>query len=94
MIYEVVYCTECQKPIKSVPSWLASVDVRFSCDHCRQKHPKPFSAIDASPVDKPIRSIDDEDSDEVVSDAEISFDDAGEEMADEDSVVEDTADAL
>ena len=51
MVYEVVHCAECGKPIKSVPSWLAGVDVKFSCEACRQKHPRPFLGPDsAAPV--------------------------------------------
>ncbi|HEX5323209.1 MAG TPA: hypothetical protein VFW40_05435 [Capsulimonadaceae bacterium] len=48
MVYEVVHCAECGKPIKSVPSWLAGVEVKFSCEACRQKHPRPFLGPDAA----------------------------------------------
>ena len=49
MIYEVVYCSDCKKPVKSVPSWLASVNVRFTCESCRQKHPRGVVGFDAPP---------------------------------------------
>lgn len=49
MIYEVVYCSDCKKPIKSVPSWLADVNVRFSCESCRQKHPRGVVGFDGAP---------------------------------------------
>lgn len=60
MVYEVVHCAECGKPIKSVPSWLAGVDVKFSCESCRQKHPRPFLGADnnAAPVRGGRRSSD------------------------------------
>lgn len=48
MVYEVVHCAECGKPIKSVPSWLAGVKVNFTCEACRQKHPRPFLGADAA----------------------------------------------
>ncbi len=72
MIYDVVYCADCKKPLKSVPTWLAGVNVRFSCESCRQRHPRPTlgfdsPALDADPVadediiaDEPIEVIDDE----------------------------------
>jgi hypothetical protein len=50
LIYEVVYCSDCKKPIKSVPSWLADVNVRFSCETCRQKHPRGVLGFDSSAV--------------------------------------------
>lgn len=46
MVYETVYCSECEKPVKAVPAWLAGVKVRFSCESCRQKHPKAYAPVD------------------------------------------------
>lgn len=46
MVYETVYCCECEKPVKAVPAWLAGVKVRFSCEACRQKHPKAYAPVD------------------------------------------------
>jgi len=50
LIYEVVYCSDCKKPIKSVPSWLSDVNVRFTCETCRQKHPRGVLGFDANVV--------------------------------------------
>jgi hypothetical protein len=50
LIYEVVYCSDCKKPIKSVPSWLADVNVRFTCETCRQKHPRGVLGYDSGVV--------------------------------------------
>ena len=43
---EVVYCSDCKKPVKSVPSWLAGVNVRFTCESCRQKHPRGVPGLE------------------------------------------------
>ena len=43
---EVVYCSDCKKPVKSVPSWLAGVNVRFTCESCRQKHPRGMPGLE------------------------------------------------
>ena len=59
MVYETVYCSECSKPVKAVPSWLADVKVRFSCETCRQKHPKAYAPIELAGV-RPIKSEDDD----------------------------------
>jgi len=36
-IVEEAHCTDCGVPITSIPGWYASVNVRFTCDSCRQK---------------------------------------------------------
>lgn len=33
----MVTCHECGKAIPSIPSWLATVKVKFECEECRQK---------------------------------------------------------
>jgi hypothetical protein len=35
-----VSCFECNKPISSIPAWLAGASVKFQCEECRQKHPR------------------------------------------------------
>lgn len=66
MIYEVVYCSECGKPLKSVPAWLGDVTVRFSCEACRQKHPRPFSPLDGPTGEVAPDLVDDPDAAEIV----------------------------
>ncbi len=89
MVYEVVHCSECGKPIKSAPSWMADVAVRFSCDTCRQKHPRPFVGLD-TPSPAAIRGVDDEDEVEGVDGEETtSLDELlEEEMAGEEAAIE------
>jgi hypothetical protein len=81
-VYETVYCSECSKPVKAVPAWLATVDVRFSCESCRQKHPKAYAPVELAGV-RPLRA-DDED---VVS--ELPVDEEGIVDPIDDEVVED-----
>ena len=38
----MVYCVDCSNLIDKMPDWLTGVKVRFVCDNCRQKHPKPL----------------------------------------------------
>jgi DNA-directed RNA polymerase specialized sigma24 family protein len=90
VVYEVNHCSECGKPIKSVPAWLATVDVRFNCDSCRQKHPRPFAPVD---VVSPSISVADPDSDEptdiIEGDGATSLDDLlEEELAEEEAAIE------
>ena len=33
-------CSECNKPISTIPLWLADAKVKFQCEECRQKHPR------------------------------------------------------
>lgn len=35
-----VSCFECNKPISSIPPWMAGASVKFQCEECRQKHPR------------------------------------------------------
>lgn len=50
-----VICSECGKPIPSIPSWLATVDVKFECEECRQKAAgRPVGALmDLTSADEP-----------------------------------------
>ena len=89
MVYEVNHCSECGKPIRSVPTWLANVQVRFNCDTCRQKHPRPFAAVD---IVSPTVGLADPDSDEPVDVIEAEettrLDDLlEEEMAEEEAAI-------
>jgi hypothetical protein len=34
----VVTCVDCGKPLEKIPSWLAGVKVKFTCEECRTKH--------------------------------------------------------
>jgi hypothetical protein len=88
VVYEVVHCSECGKPVRSVPTWLADVEVRFNCDSCRQKHPRPFTPVD---IPVPSVSIDGEDKvvDPIEAEETTSLDDLlEEEMADEEAAIE------
>ncbi len=83
-MYEVVYCADCKKPIKSVPSWLAGVNVRFTCETCRQKHPRGVVGFDAVPAPR------------LAGDPELEvdgiIDEPPGELVEEDEVLEDAGD--
>jgi hypothetical protein len=51
-IVEEVHCSECDVPISAIPGWYAGVNVRFTCDACRQKSPK-IAAAPAAEVEAP-----------------------------------------
>lgn len=38
----VVTCVDCGKPLEKIPSWLADVKVKFTCEECRTKHRPAF----------------------------------------------------
>jgi hypothetical protein len=40
MTINEVSCFECNKPISSIPPWMAGASVKFQCEECRQKHPR------------------------------------------------------
>ncbi|MGC8667074.1 MAG: hypothetical protein ACP5VE_03010 [Chthonomonadales bacterium] len=44
-----VTCFECGKPIPSIPSWLSTAKVKFQCDECRQRHPRPPGMVELDP---------------------------------------------
>ena len=87
MVYETVYCSECSKPVKAVPSWLADVKVRFSCETCRQKHPKAYAPVELAGV-MPAKSDDDEAVMEIPHDEEGIVDPTEEELVDDEVVAE------
>lgn len=92
MVYEVVYCNECMKPIKSIPTWLSDVKVRFTCEACRQKHPKAaagYETVGASRAAREDEVIEDPDLLGAAADDEDSADDS---MIDPDVPLDETPD--
>lgn len=80
--------------MKSIPSWLSDVKVRFTCEVCRQKHPKPVAGYETPAVSRAARdedAIDDpeligvvvDDDEDVVDDIVIEPDAAFEDVPDE-----------
>lgn len=55
-----VTCVDCGKPLEKIPSWLASVKVKFTCEECRTKHRTPSVVVvdDLSPTDEPTEDLD------------------------------------
>ncbi len=79
---EEVHCAECNVPMPAIPAWYAKVNVRFTCDNCRQKSPGRLAAAPAaaeesatavSGVDLDLDGAEDADED---VDAEMEEDDA------------------
>lgn len=50
---EEVHCIVCNVPIPSIPSWYAQVNVRFTCDNCRQKSSTKDAALPLADLDAP-----------------------------------------
>jgi hypothetical protein len=83
LAYEVVHCSECGKPIKSAPLWLHDVKVEFTCESCRQKHPKPVAGYDPIPAAPKATIYSDDDTEtpdgvEVVDDDDVIDEDLDE----------------
>ncbi|MCL5283459.1 MAG: hypothetical protein M1330_01920 [Armatimonadetes bacterium] len=36
-----VLCADCGRPIPTIPLWLCNAKVKFQCEECRQRHPRP-----------------------------------------------------
>lgn len=56
----VVTCVDCGKPLEKIPSWLASVKVKFTCEECRTRH-RTLSVVvvdDSPPTDEPDKDLD------------------------------------
>lgn len=70
-IVEEVHCIECGVPISAIPSWYANVNVRFTCDNCRQKSPRPGQPSAALVDGDGVRSTDDA----LETDPDIAVDD-------------------
>jgi hypothetical protein len=75
VIYEVVYCSDCKKPIKSAPSWLATVNVRFTCESCRQRHPRGVLGLDPPAGARVVADADADHEDVLVEPGEIVVED-------------------
>jgi hypothetical protein len=44
-----VHCYECGAPIPTIPAWLIGAKVKFECEECRQKHPRPIGELELEP---------------------------------------------
>lgn len=82
---EEVHCSECGMPISAIPAWYANVNVKFTCDSCRQKSPRlspTLPSAEAAETPRVAGSIDSElDAEPAledidVDDLEIELDDA------------------
>jgi hypothetical protein len=84
-VVEDVHCSECGLPISTIPNWYASVNVKFTCDSCRQKAPRLGTPIAV----ESDRSAEDADSDPALdeedSDEEIEIDDSDDTATEEDA---------
>jgi hypothetical protein len=85
-IVEEVHCVECGVPISAIPSWYANVNVRFTCDTCRQKSPRLGQPAPASLTDGEGARSSDIDLDPELAGDDVEIDDA--EMDDADAEVE------
>jgi|YNPMSStandDraft_1061717.scaffolds.fasta_scaffold34052_3 hypothetical protein len=56
----VVTCVDCGKPLEKIPSWLAEVRVKFTCEECRTKHRTPVVILDELPAlsEEPAEELD------------------------------------
>jgi len=81
MTLHEVTCSECGKPISSIPTWLATANVKFQCEECRQKHPR----VSGMPEVEPRRTVDEIDElnelGEIVE--EVEDEEVEDDMADE-----------
>jgi hypothetical protein len=80
-VVEEVHCIECGAPISAIPSWYATVRVKFTCDVCRQKSPRLGQSVAAAAAAEPEAARDpallgevDGDDDLALEDAEIEDD--------------------
>ena len=73
------------KPIKSVPAWLSDVKVRFTCETCRQKHPKAVAGYETVVASRALRE------DDALEDGDIMVVGADEDADDEDAIIEPSA---
>jgi hypothetical protein len=75
-----VSCFECNKPISSIPTWLAGATVKFQCEECRQKHPRVPGMLE---LESRHSKAEVDELGEIAEVADDSGDDAEEESADE-----------
>lgn len=55
----VVTCVDCGKPLDKIPSWLASVKVKFTCEECRTKHRVSLVVVNDLPLtEEPAGDLD------------------------------------
>jgi hypothetical protein len=47
-----VRCSDCDRPISSIPNWLSGAKVNFQCEECRQRHPRPLGPESIEPLRK------------------------------------------
>lgn len=52
MASELLRCSDCNAPLRSVPSWMATAKVKFTCNSC----PKRSSRTPATRFDTPIEA--------------------------------------
>lgn len=70
----MVTCTECERIIEKLPRWLATTNVKFVCEDCRQKHPHQWTAADL------IEPVTEEAQGETVEEMEVPFSHVSEEL--------------
>jgi hypothetical protein len=85
-----VRCSECGKPVPSIPQWLSDVKVAFQCEECRQKHPRAPGVPEL--VEPPRRTLGPTDEgaeiEEVVDESIEDLDDEAEEEEEEEEAEE------
>jgi hypothetical protein len=81
-----VTCFECGKPIPSIPAWLSTAKVKFQCDECRQRHPRPPGMVELDARRVLAHS------DEVVEDLDEAVLPVDEEIEEEPDLLEDADD--
>lgn len=52
MATETLRCSDCNAPLRSVPAWMATAKVKFTCNSC----PKRSSRTPAARFDTPIEA--------------------------------------
>jgi len=85
---EEVLCYECGAPMPAIPSWYATVKLKFTCDNCRQKSSKPAPIPTLDVVLPRSAALADD------ADIEVVADEVDLEVADDEDIAEvETADA-
>ncbi len=80
---EEVHCAECNVPMPAIPAWYAKVNVKFTCDNCRQKSPGRLAAAPAAAADENTSAVSGVDLD--LEGAEDADEDADAEMEEDDA---------
>ena len=77
-----VRCSECGKPVPTIPQWLSDVKVRFQCEECRQRHPRAPGVPEL--VEPPRRTLTPtDDAPEIDESTEAAIEDIDEDADDE-----------